>query len=252
MVLRRTKPDLERGFRVPVVLDLRADRLLLCLYLMIDLPATTWERFVVWLLLGLVIYFVYGRKHSRLRQGEVGQPGGAVRRGARRTEARDVDPSASGRGSTFCRPRGAMSGESTGRRRGSRLRRRRQRRVQRARGAGDRCAGRADVDARIGPSTSRGANSPSAATSRRSRAGAPDREPSMSDAVRRGAFDVEPAGRPVREPTSRRRPRCPAEVGSGRRAARSPLPDGDDERVAAARAPPRPAARGRGSSRASV
>ncbi len=82
MVLRRTKPDLERGFRVPVGLDLRADRLLLCLYLMIDLPATTWVRFVVWLLLGLVIYFFYGRKHSRLRRGEVVTPRRSTTRGA--------------------------------------------------------------------------------------------------------------------------------------------------------------------------
>ena len=34
---------------------------------MTDLPGTTWLRFVVWLLVGLVIYFLYGRKHSRLR-----------------------------------------------------------------------------------------------------------------------------------------------------------------------------------------
>ena len=41
---------------------------------MIDLPATTWERFVGWLVLGLLIYFFYGRRHSRLRRGEVVDP----------------------------------------------------------------------------------------------------------------------------------------------------------------------------------
>ena len=74
MVLRRTKPDLERGFRVPAVWICAPIGCFLCLYLMIDLPATTWERFVGWLVLGLLIYFFYGRKHSRLRRGEVVNP----------------------------------------------------------------------------------------------------------------------------------------------------------------------------------
>ena len=74
MVLRRTKPDLERGFRVPAVWICAPIGCILCLYLMIDLPATTWERFVGWLVLGLLIYFFYGRRHSRLRRGEVVNP----------------------------------------------------------------------------------------------------------------------------------------------------------------------------------
>ncbi len=43
----------------------------LCIYLMLDLPGTTWWRFLIWLAIGVVIYFVYGRKHSRLQQGQV-------------------------------------------------------------------------------------------------------------------------------------------------------------------------------------
>ena len=39
-----------------------------CGYLMASLPAVTWLRFVVWLVIGLVIYFIYGRHHSRLAQ----------------------------------------------------------------------------------------------------------------------------------------------------------------------------------------
>ena len=74
MVLRRTKPDLQRGFRVPGVWICAPIGILLCLYLMIDLPATTWERFVIWLIVGLVIYFFYGRTHSRLRRGDVVNP----------------------------------------------------------------------------------------------------------------------------------------------------------------------------------
>jgi APA family basic amino acid/polyamine antiporter len=67
IVLRRTRPDLERGFRVPLVPVVPIIGIGLCLYLMVTLPGATWIRFVVWMALGLVIYFVYGRRHSRLR-----------------------------------------------------------------------------------------------------------------------------------------------------------------------------------------
>jgi APA family basic amino acid/polyamine antiporter len=43
-------------------------------YLMTRLPATTWWRFAIWLVIGLVVYFTYGIRHSRLRQGEVANP----------------------------------------------------------------------------------------------------------------------------------------------------------------------------------
>ncbi len=74
IVLRRTRPDLERGFRVPFVPVFPIIGAGLCVYLMLDLPIDTWIRFVVWLALGLVIYFLYGRRHSRLQQGEVVVP----------------------------------------------------------------------------------------------------------------------------------------------------------------------------------
>jgi APA family basic amino acid/polyamine antiporter len=47
---------------------------LLCVYLMSKLPVATWLRFVVWLAIGLAIYFVYGRSHSRLRLNPEGPP----------------------------------------------------------------------------------------------------------------------------------------------------------------------------------
>ena len=71
MVLRHTRPDLQRGFRVPLVYVCAPIGILLCGYLMADLPRETWERFVIWLVVGLVIYFFYGRKHSRLQRGQV-------------------------------------------------------------------------------------------------------------------------------------------------------------------------------------
>jgi amino acid transporter len=67
--LRRTKPDMERGFRVPFVPVLPLVGAALCIYLMTKLPVETWLRFGTWLLLGLVIYGVYGYRNSRLPRG---------------------------------------------------------------------------------------------------------------------------------------------------------------------------------------
>jgi len=73
-ILRRTKPDLERGYRVPLVPWFPIIGIILCCYLMKYLEAATWYRFIAWLILGLIIYFVYGIRHSRLRRGEVVNP----------------------------------------------------------------------------------------------------------------------------------------------------------------------------------
>jgi APA family basic amino acid/polyamine antiporter len=68
IILRRTKPDLERRFRVPFVPFTPIIGGALCLYLMTTLPAETWARFAIWMVLGLTIYFFYGRSHSKLRR----------------------------------------------------------------------------------------------------------------------------------------------------------------------------------------
>jgi APA family basic amino acid/polyamine antiporter len=70
VVLRRTKPDMKRPFRVPLSPVFPIIGVVLCLWLMKDLPGTTWLRFVIWLIVGLVIYFTYSIRHSRLRHGE--------------------------------------------------------------------------------------------------------------------------------------------------------------------------------------
>jgi APA family basic amino acid/polyamine antiporter len=67
IVLRRTKPDLDRGFRVPLVPLLPLIGAGLCIWLMTTLPATTWLRFGIWMAAGLLVYFAYGRSRSRLR-----------------------------------------------------------------------------------------------------------------------------------------------------------------------------------------
>jgi APA family basic amino acid/polyamine antiporter len=68
IVLRRRRPDLERGFRVPFVPLFPLLGAGLCVYLMTRLPAVTWLRFLVWLAVGLAIYSLYGRFHSTLRR----------------------------------------------------------------------------------------------------------------------------------------------------------------------------------------
>jgi APA family basic amino acid/polyamine antiporter len=67
IVLRRTDPDRPRPFRVPWVPFTPMISVVACFYLMYKLPGITWIRFGVWLLVGLVLYFLYGAKHSRLR-----------------------------------------------------------------------------------------------------------------------------------------------------------------------------------------
>jgi APA family basic amino acid/polyamine antiporter len=74
IILRRTHPDMERPFRVPLVPVFPLIGCGLIIYLVTTLPGETWIRFVVWLVVGLIIYFVYGRNHSLLqlagRRGE--------------------------------------------------------------------------------------------------------------------------------------------------------------------------------------
>jgi APA family basic amino acid/polyamine antiporter len=66
VILRRTRPDLDRTFRTPLVPFVPILSVLASFYLMLNLTASTWIRFFVWMALGLVIYFVYGARRSRL------------------------------------------------------------------------------------------------------------------------------------------------------------------------------------------
>src|SRR5216110_3146811 len=68
-VLRRVAPERPRPFRVPFVPVFPILGVLLCVGLMLSLPVMTWIRFVVWLGIGLVIYFLYSVRHSKLRRG---------------------------------------------------------------------------------------------------------------------------------------------------------------------------------------
>jgi APA family basic amino acid/polyamine antiporter len=70
VVLRRTRPDLPRSFRTPAVPLIPALAVLACLFLMLNLGTHTWYRFGAWMAIGLVLYFVYGRRRSRVTAGE--------------------------------------------------------------------------------------------------------------------------------------------------------------------------------------
>ncbi|MBG0818095.1 amino acid permease [Planomonospora sp. ID82291] len=66
VILRRTRPDLPRSFRTPLVPLVPVLSVLSCVYLMLNLPVQTWIRFLAWMLLGVLIYFCYGHRHSAM------------------------------------------------------------------------------------------------------------------------------------------------------------------------------------------
>jgi len=68
IVLRRTRPDMPRPYRVPWSPVVPILGIAFAVYLMSDLPLETWIRFLVWLVIGMLIYFLYGYRHSRLRR----------------------------------------------------------------------------------------------------------------------------------------------------------------------------------------
>jgi APA family basic amino acid/polyamine antiporter len=69
VILRRTRPDLPRSFRTPLVPLVPILAVLACLWLMLNLTIETWLRFLIWMVIGFVVYFAYGRSHSLLGRG---------------------------------------------------------------------------------------------------------------------------------------------------------------------------------------
>jgi len=67
-ILRHTRPDLDRPFKTPLMPLVPIMGILCCFGLMMTLPGDTWLRLIVWLLLGFVIYFGYGKRNSILQR----------------------------------------------------------------------------------------------------------------------------------------------------------------------------------------
>lgn len=70
IVLRRKSPEITRPFRTPLVPFVPIMAILICGYMMYSLPLDTWIRLLVWLAIGLLIYFLYGKSHSRIASNE--------------------------------------------------------------------------------------------------------------------------------------------------------------------------------------
>jgi APA family basic amino acid/polyamine antiporter len=73
LVLRYQSPNLHRPFRTPFVPVVPILAILICGYMMSGLPSDTWLRLLIWLLIGFVIYFAYGKSHSRVQRAESGR-----------------------------------------------------------------------------------------------------------------------------------------------------------------------------------
>jgi basic amino acid/polyamine antiporter, APA family len=74
LIMRYRQPEIERPFRCPLVPLVPLLGIAFCLLLMFSLPTENWFRLIAWLLLGIVIYFGYGKQHSvlaRMRDREI-------------------------------------------------------------------------------------------------------------------------------------------------------------------------------------
>ncbi|AUN39746.1 amino acid permease [Tsukamurella tyrosinosolvens] len=73
IVLRKQRPDLKRGFTAPLVPLVPILSVLACGWLMFNLTLETWVRFLIWMALGVIVYFVYSKNHSILGKRERGE-----------------------------------------------------------------------------------------------------------------------------------------------------------------------------------
>lgn len=79
-VMRVKMPDLQRSFKTPLVPLVPILGIVVCLFMMVFLPADTWIRLLVWMLIGYDIYLVYGSKHSQLGNGTDNRKGMKIAR----------------------------------------------------------------------------------------------------------------------------------------------------------------------------
>ncbi|WP_375605577.1 amino acid permease [Flavobacterium davisii] len=70
LVMRQKMPEIPRAFKTPLVPFVPIAGILVCLYLMYSLPLESWMRLIIWMALGIIIYFIYGKKNSKLNNKE--------------------------------------------------------------------------------------------------------------------------------------------------------------------------------------
>ncbi|OWP84414.1 amino acid transporter [Flavobacterium davisii] len=70
LVMRKKMPEIPRAFKTPLVPFVPIAGILVCLYLMYSLPLESWMRLIIWMALGIIIYFIYGKKNSKLNNKE--------------------------------------------------------------------------------------------------------------------------------------------------------------------------------------
>jgi APA family basic amino acid/polyamine antiporter len=80
LVLRIKRPELSRPFRTPAVFVVAPLSAIVSAFLMYNLPGETWERLVIWMAIGFVVYFAYGYRHSVLRLANESAAGASTRR----------------------------------------------------------------------------------------------------------------------------------------------------------------------------
>jgi basic amino acid/polyamine antiporter, APA family len=68
-LIRRRNPELHRPFKTPWVPFVPIMGILISMAMMVSLTGLTWIRLAVWLVIGMVLYFTYGRHHSRVQRG---------------------------------------------------------------------------------------------------------------------------------------------------------------------------------------
>ena len=77
IVLRKTNSDTPRPFRTPLVPLIPILGIVVCIAMMASLPIESWERLAIWMIIGIVFYFIYGKRHSKIRAAaEAGKPQG--------------------------------------------------------------------------------------------------------------------------------------------------------------------------------
>ena len=78
IVVRRTQPDAPRSFKTPLVPYIPAAGVVCCVAMMLFLPADTWIRLVMWMVLGIDVYSFYGLRHSKIGGGTVRRHGQTI------------------------------------------------------------------------------------------------------------------------------------------------------------------------------